>query len=118
MERLLPRKLAAGDGLRVIAPARSLAMLDSATRAIADRRLRDLGLQVTFGRHVEESDAFTSTSVQARIDDVHEAFADVHVVAILTVIGGYNSNQLLPALIPPSARSCMWITPWTTLSAV
>jgi muramoyltetrapeptide carboxypeptidase len=95
MERLMPRKLAPGDAIRVIAPASSLAMLDSATMAIADGRLQDLGLHVTFGRHAEESDAFTSSSVQARIDDLHEAFADVHVAAILTVIGGYNSNQLL-----------------------
>ena len=95
MERLTPRKLASGDAIRVIAPARSLAMLDSATRAIADARLQDLGLRVTFGGHAEESDAFSSSSVQARIEDLHEAFADVHVAAILTVIGGYNSNQLL-----------------------
>jgi muramoyltetrapeptide carboxypeptidase len=95
MERLTPPKLASGDAIRVVAPARSLAMLDSATRAIADTRLQGLGLRVTFGRHVEESDAFTSSSVQARIDDLHEAFADRHVAAILTVIGGDNSNQLL-----------------------
>ena len=81
--------------MRGIAASRALAMLDYATRAIADGRLQDLGLRVTFGRHAEESDAFTSSSVQVRIDDLHEAFADVHVAAILTVIGGYNSNQLL-----------------------
>jgi muramoyltetrapeptide carboxypeptidase LdcA involved in peptidoglycan recycling len=98
MERLTPRKLRRGDTVRVIAPACSLAMIDPATRAIADRRLQDLGLRVTFGRHVEESDAFTSSSVQARIEDLHEAFADPQVAAILTVIGGYNSNQLLRSI--------------------
>jgi muramoyltetrapeptide carboxypeptidase LdcA involved in peptidoglycan recycling len=50
---------------------------------------------VTFGRHAEQSDAFTSSSVEARIEDLHQAFEDVQVAAILTVIGGYNSNQLL-----------------------
>ena len=95
MERLTPRKLAPGNVIRVIAPARSLSMLDSATRAIADNRLQDLGLRLTFGRHVEESDAFTSSPVEARIEDLHEAFADDDVAGILTVIGGYNSNQLL-----------------------
>jgi muramoyltetrapeptide carboxypeptidase len=95
MERVTPRKLRAGDTIRVIAPARSLAMIDPATRAIADGRLRDLGLRVTFGRHVEDSDAFTSSSVQARIDDLHAAFENVEAAAIFTVIGGYNSNQLL-----------------------
>lgn len=95
MERLTPRRLRQGDTVRVIAPACSLAMIDPATRAIADRRLQDLGLRVTFGRHVEESDEFTSSSIQSRLDDLHEAFADPQVAAIFTVIGGYNSNQLL-----------------------
>lgn len=95
MERLTPRRLASGDGIRIVAPARSMAMLDPATRAIADRRLGELGLNLSFGRHVEESDAFASSSIEARIEDLHEAFADPDVAAILTVIGGDNSNQLL-----------------------
>jgi len=95
MEKLLPRKLQSGDTIRVIAPARSLALIDRATRDIADGRFQEMGLRVTFGKHVEESDAFASSSIHARIEDLHEAFADPQVAAILTVIGGYNSNQLL-----------------------
>jgi len=95
MLRSLPRKLQPGDTIRVVTPARSLALIDGATRDIADRRLQEMGLRVTFGGHVEESDAFASSSIHARIEDLHEAFADPQVAAILTVIGGYNSNQLL-----------------------
>jgi len=112
MERLTPRKLVPGDAIRVIAPARSLAMLDSATRAIADGRLQDLGLRVTFGRHAEESDAFTSASVQARIDDLHEAFADVRVaaagdtLAAVDVQGGQPADSLVVPLSVARAVLC------------
>ncbi len=95
MTYLTPLKLRLGDTIRVVAPSRSLAIIGAETRAIADRRLRDLGLEVTFGKHVEEMDAFTSSSIEARVEDLHDAFADPGVAAILTVIGGYNSNQLL-----------------------
>lgn len=36
-----------------------------------------------------------SSSIKSRIEDLHEAFANPNVDGILTVIGGYNSNQLL-----------------------
>lgn len=95
MNRLIPPKLRHGDTIRVIAPALSLAVIAEETRAIADRRLHDLGLGVTLGRHVEERDAFNSSSIEARVADLHDAFADPTVQGILTVLGGYNSNQLL-----------------------
>lgn len=95
---IVPPRLRAGDQVRVVAPSRSLAMIGSETRRIADERLASLGLQLTFGSHVEVCDAFVSSSVRARVDDLHDAFADDEVAAILTVIGGFNSNQLLPRL--------------------
>ena len=73
-------------------------MIGPETRQIADERLDELGLTVSFGEHVLEADEFTSTSIEARVDDLHAAFADDRVDAVLTVIGGYNSHQLLPHL--------------------
>jgi len=54
-----------------------------------------MGFKLTFGKNVELCDSFTSSSIEARIEDLHEAFADKNVKAIFTVIGGFNSNQLL-----------------------
>jgi len=54
-----------------------------------------MGLRVSFGKHVEEIDAFNSSSIESRVEDLHTAFADPEVKAIFPVIGGYNSNQLL-----------------------
>jgi len=92
---MVPNKLKQGDEIRVIAPARSMKIINKETRDIANKRLEELGLKVTFGKHVEECDEFTSSSVEARLEDLHEAFSDKNVKAILTVIGGFNSNQLL-----------------------
>ncbi len=93
---IIPQKLKAGDEVRVIAPARSLAIISPETRKIAEEKLAALGLQITFGRHVEESDEdFFSASIRSRVEDLHAAFADQNVKGILTVVGGYNSNQLL-----------------------
>jgi muramoyltetrapeptide carboxypeptidase LdcA involved in peptidoglycan recycling len=36
-----------------------------------------------------------SSSVSSRLEDIHEAFADPKINAILTTIGGYNSIHLL-----------------------
>ncbi len=95
---MLPAKLRAGDTVRVVAPSRSLAIISEDVRAAATRRLEDLGLQVTFGRHVEERDQFDSSAVKSRLEDLHEAFEDREVAGILTAIGGFNSNQLLPEI--------------------
>jgi muramoyltetrapeptide carboxypeptidase LdcA involved in peptidoglycan recycling len=84
--------------VRVIAPSRSLALLSADVRSRADERLARLGLRVTFGAHAEECDEFGSSSVSARISDLHAAFADTNVTAILTAIGGFSCNQLLAGL--------------------
>jgi muramoyltetrapeptide carboxypeptidase LdcA involved in peptidoglycan recycling len=58
--------------------------------AIIAARFADLGLTLTYGRHVDERDAFDSSPVAARDADLRDAFADPSVSAVLTVIGGYN----------------------------
>jgi muramoyltetrapeptide carboxypeptidase len=95
MNKIFPNKLKVGDEVRVIAPVRSLAIISKESREIASKRFEEMGLKLTFGKHVEEMDEFVSTSIQSRIEDLHQAFNDKNVKAVLTVIGGFNSNQLL-----------------------
>ncbi|AGK97217.1 hypothetical protein [Clostridium pasteurianum] len=45
---IIPEKLKIGDEIRVIAPSRSFHMIDKATRVIADKCLKKIGLKVTF----------------------------------------------------------------------
>ncbi|MBA3814400.1 MAG: LD-carboxypeptidase [Alphaproteobacteria bacterium] len=95
---MFPSKLKSGDEIRVIALSKSMGLISSANKTLAVKALTDLGLQVTFGSHVDENDLMHSSSVKSRITDLHEAFADPNVKAILTVLGGYNANQLLSSI--------------------
>ncbi len=95
MQRIFPEKLENGDLVRVVAPACSLGIVSAENRNIVAEQFEALGLQLSFGKHVEEIDEFQSSSIESRIEDLHEAFADPEVKAVFAVIGGYNSNQLL-----------------------
>ena len=93
---MVPNKLKPGDEVRVIAPSRSMVIIGEDCKKIATDRLESLGLKVTFGKHVMEADSdYLCASIESRVEDLNEAFRDKNVKAILTVIGGFNSNQLL-----------------------
>ena len=93
---MIPSKLKPGDEVRVIAPSRSMVILGEDCKKIATERLESLGLKVTFGKHVMEADSdYMCASIESRVEDLNEAFRDKNVKAILTVIGGFNSNQIL-----------------------
>ncbi len=93
---MIPSKLKKGDEVRIIAPSRSMVILKEDCIKLATERLEELGLKVTFGKYVMEADSdYICTSAEHRVEDLNEAFRDKNVKAILTVIGGFNSNQLL-----------------------
>lgn len=98
MKHIVPNKLRPGDEIRVITPARSFAIISKNQRANSLERFTQMGLKVTFGKHVEECDEFNSSSIESRLEDLHAAFSDPNVKGIITVIGGFNSNQLLKYL--------------------
>lgn len=91
-------RLKAGDEIRVIAPSNSFSRLTDYGIQSAEKRLTDLGFKVTFSEHANEQDVLGSSSIMSRVKDLHEAFSDEHVKGILTAIGGFNSNELLPYL--------------------
>ncbi len=95
MRKIYPKKLQKGDGIRIIAPSCSISIISSDNRKIANDHLTDLGLKITFGKHVNEIDEFRSSPIKSRINDLHEAFLDSNVKAVFAVIGGFNCNQLL-----------------------
>jgi muramoyltetrapeptide carboxypeptidase len=97
---MIPDKLKSGDNVRIVTPARSLSLpwISKELQDIATRRIKELGLEITFGKHVKEMNSFQSSSIKSRVEDLHDAFEDTSVKMILTVIGGYNSIELLPYL--------------------
>ncbi|WP_339688686.1 S66 peptidase family protein [uncultured Pseudoalteromonas sp.] len=92
---IIPNKLKVNDEVRIIAPSRSLSIIDKKTREIANTRFEELSLKLSFSKNCESIDDFSSSSIEERIEDLHEAFLDKKVKAIFTVIGGDNVNQLL-----------------------
>lgn len=94
MKIVIPSKLQKGDMIRIIAPSRSFSILSQELINIANNRFAELGLKLTFGKHVKEKDDFASSSIESRVEDLHDAFTDKNVKAIITVIGGFNCNQL------------------------
>lgn len=97
MEKIIPNKIKKGDEIRIIAPSRSMKILKEDVINLAKERLEELGFRVTFGKNVMNSlnDDFKCASIEDRVEDLHDAFKDKNVKAIITAIGGYNVNQLL-----------------------
>lgn len=92
---MLASKLKRGDEIRIIAPSYSLAYVweEKFNKALA--YLQSQGFKVTFSKHSRERDDWNSSSIQSRVEDIHDAFLDNNVKAILSAIGGFNVNQIL-----------------------
>ncbi len=95
---VVPPRVRPGDQVRVVAPSLSRAVVDRALWPLIRQRLGSMGLRVTFGRHVDADDGSGSGAVAGRVADLHEAFEDPDVAMVLTVLGGFSSNELLPHL--------------------
>ena len=80
---VIPPKLKTGDEIRVVSPARSLAIISPETREIAIENLKKLGFKVSFSKYAEECDYFLSSSIASRVADIHAAFLDPQVKGIL-----------------------------------
>ena len=95
IHKIIPRKIRNGSEIRVIAPVRSMGLIYEDGKLTAIKKISEAGYKLSYGKHIDEMDVFASSSVESRIEDLHDAFLDKNSDAILTVIGGYNSNQLL-----------------------
>lgn len=97
MEKIIPEKLKKGDEIRIIAPSRNINILNEETINIAKNTLEDMGFKVTLAKNIynTEYEEYGCSSIEDRIEDLHDAFKDKNVKAILTVIGGFNVNQIL-----------------------
>ncbi len=98
MGYIKPPILKPGDEIRIVAPAVSLSIISEDCKKLAEERLINLGLKVTYGKNVYKKNDFDSSSIKERVQDLHDAFNDKKVKGILTVVGGYNTNQILSYL--------------------
>lgn len=100
MQKIIPQKLQKGDKVMIVAPSRGLRIIGQETRKIAAERLEALGLTVEYAPHTTDDNwnMMGSSSIADRADDIMTAFKDKSVKAILTIIGGFNSNQIISHL--------------------
>ena len=93
------KKLKKGDHIHVISPSLSIQAIGGFNANVsAKEKLEELGFNVSFSSNYFEHDLFDSASITSRVEDLHEAFLDSSVDAILATIGGFNCNELLPYL--------------------
>ncbi len=95
MKSIYPPKLKKGDHVMVIAPSYSHQKFTKKFERLAKNRFEKLGLKIAFGKHLDESDSFESSSIKDRVEDIHQAFKNKEIKGIITSIGGYNANFLL-----------------------
>ena len=93
------KKLKKGDHIRVVSPSSSIQSIGGFDANVrAKEKLEELGFNVSFSSNYFEHDLFDSASIASRVEDLHEAFVDPSVDAILATMGGFNCNELLPYL--------------------
>ena len=97
-DSVIAPRLRRGDRLCVVSASRSLAMTSPESVERARGRLNNLGFACQIGEHALEVGAFSSSSAEHRVEDIHRAFAHPEVRGVLSAIGGFNSNQLLGLL--------------------
>src|SRR5580692_3735213 len=93
---LIPKHLAPGDTVALIAPAS--APVNAAIIDLCIALLRALGFKVQLGRHARKRHGFLAGQDRERAGDLMRAFTDPRVAGIFCVRGGYGTARLLPLL--------------------
>lgn len=85
------------DNIAVFAPSRSMNIISEDCQKIAKDRLNNLGLNVVYSKNVYDSRKYYDCgTIEHRVEDLHNIFLDDKIKGALTVIGGFNVNQILP----------------------
>lgn len=93
------QKLRPNAHIRVLSPSSSIERIGGFEANLAAKEnLEKLGFRLSFSKHYFENDLLDSATIASRVEDLHEAFADPDVDMILTTIGGFNCNEILPHL--------------------
>ena len=93
------KRLKIGDHIRVVSPSSSIERIGGFEANVAAKeKLEALGFRLSFSEHYFKNDIFDSAPIASRVADLEAAFANETIDAILTTIGGFNCNELLPYL--------------------
>lgn len=106
MDFIKPKRLRNGQCIGIIAPSLPSASIYHDRFATAVRALSStFGSQVKIAPHVNSAEDYTGTTPEVRAEDLNNFIRDPNIAAIFTVIGGFNSNQLLPFIDFKAAKT-------------
>lgn len=98
MKTIKPKKLQKGDTVAIISPSGGVSdeLKDQFNKGV--KFLESLGLKVTIGKNALKRFYYSGGTVAERLSDIHDAFSDTEVKAIIMSIGGASANHLLDGL--------------------
>ena len=91
MNLIKPKKLQQGDTISIIAPSGAV---ESDLVYKAKAYFENKGYKVKLGKNIFKSDRYLAGSDDERLSDLHEAFSDKTVNAIICARGGYGAIRL------------------------
>ncbi|KAJ5881502.1 peptidase S66 LD-carboxypeptidase A [Penicillium soppii] len=97
MDPILPKALKRGDKIAFVSPSARLNDILPIPLARGKTYLESLGFQVQI-IFSKETTATITESIRVRCDEIHAAFRDDTIAAIICTIGGEHANELLPFL--------------------
>ncbi|RIW33998.1 LD-carboxypeptidase [Bacillus salacetis] len=91
-----PGKLKRGDTIGIITPSTPAPVLFKERYERGLAQLRSMGFNVLKGKCAQSNQGYRSASIQQRAEEINELIHNKEVKAIISTIGGTNSNSLLP----------------------
>jgi len=98
MSLIVPQRIKKGDTIGFISPSAGLAPFAMHRIERAIKLFGELGYKVKIAKNALKNNGYVSSSIQDRVNDIHDMFSDPDVKMIITTIGGNHSNQLLKYL--------------------
>ena len=95
MNLIKPENLKSGDTIAIVAPAGEV-QYEEIMRA--KYYFENLGYKIIFGEHLFETKRYLAGDDKNRVEDIHNAFLNKGVKAILCARGGYGCLRLLKHL--------------------
>lgn len=92
MNLIKPNKLKEGDTIAIIAPAGEV---DEERINFSKKYFKSKGYNVKFGAHLNKKRRYLAGDDNERIEDIHSAFEDSTVDAIICARGGYGAIRLI-----------------------
>ncbi|WP_010096881.1 S66 family peptidase [Ornithinibacillus scapharcae] len=93
-----PTKLQKGDKIGIITPSTPAPVLYHERYQRGLKYLKELGYEIVEGSCTNQRQAYRSGSIKARAKEINDLIYNSEIKAIISTIGGTNSNSLLPYL--------------------